>query len=93
MQGKVYLIGAGPGDVELLTLKAVRTLGQADVALIDDASGLIGVAKVPTTPRDFAEGVLAAMDTAMERYEVATSDVGLLSHATTVVTNAERVVA
>ena len=35
-QGRVMLIGAGPGDVELLTLKAVRALGRADVALIDD---------------------------------------------------------
>lgn len=34
--GKVYLIGAGPGDVELLTLKAVRRLGLAEVVLIDD---------------------------------------------------------
>ncbi len=35
MTGKVWLIGAGPGDVELLTLKAVRALGAADVVLID----------------------------------------------------------
>jgi uroporphyrin-III C-methyltransferase len=34
--GKTYLIGAGPGDVELLTLKAVRALGLADVVLLDD---------------------------------------------------------
>lgn len=35
-KGKVYLIGAGPGDVELLTLKAIRVLQRSDVVLIDD---------------------------------------------------------
>ena len=34
--GKAWLIGAGPGDPELMTLKAARTLREADVVLIDD---------------------------------------------------------
>jgi len=59
-----------------------------DVALINDATGEIGVVKVPTTPRNFADGVLAALDLAMRRFDLAARDVGLLSHATTVVTNA-----
>jgi N-methylhydantoinase A len=59
-----------------------------DVALVEETSGRIGVAKVPTTPANLADGVLRALKSAVDRYQVDHAEVGLLSHATTVVTNA-----
>ncbi len=36
IKGRVFLIGAGPGDPELLTLKAVKAIAQCDVLLVDE---------------------------------------------------------
>src|SRR5262250_811954 len=59
-----------------------------DVVLVDEVRGQVGVVKVPTTPRDFARGVLDALVAAIGSRGIAPADVSWLAHATTVVTNA-----
>ncbi|MDQ2091776.1 uroporphyrinogen-III C-methyltransferase [Marimonas arenosa] len=76
--GKVFLIGAGPGDPDLLTVKALRLLRAADVvvfdrlvspeimALIPDGTRLINAGKAAgnhTLPQDRINALLAKLAT------------------------------
>jgi uroporphyrin-III C-methyltransferase len=73
--GKVYLVGAGPGDPELLTLKAVKAIRAAEVMLVDDLvsdeilayananARIIHVGKrggCKSTPQEFIERLMVA---------------------------------
>ena len=51
MNGKVYLVGAGPSDAGLLTCKGSRVLARADVVVYDALVGAAVLAQVPPTAR------------------------------------------
>jgi N-methylhydantoinase A len=59
-----------------------------DVALVEEGTGRIGIAKVLTTPHDFGEAVIDGIGRGLAENAIDPADVTLLSHATTVVTNA-----
>ncbi len=59
-----------------------------DVALVEEQTGQIAIAKLLTTPHDFGQAVIAGIRQGLDANRIAAADVSLLSHATTVVTNA-----
>lgn len=64
--GKVWLVGAGPGDVELLTLKAYRILKSADVVLYDALVSNEIMALVPQHAEKIAVGKRAGKHSAAQ---------------------------
>jgi N-methylhydantoinase A len=59
-----------------------------DVAMVEETGGHIGIAKVLTTPHDFGQAVIEGIRQGLAHHGIDPGDVSLLSHATTVVTNA-----
>jgi uroporphyrin-III C-methyltransferase/precorrin-2 dehydrogenase/sirohydrochlorin ferrochelatase len=72
VQGRVLLVGAGPGDPELLTMKAVRALKAADVILYDR---LVGAGVLDHARR---EAELIAVGKAKGRHSVPQSEINAL---------------
>jgi len=52
MTGTVYLVGSGPGDPELLTVKARRLIDEADIVLHDKLPGPEILGTIPETKRE-----------------------------------------
>jgi N-methylhydantoinase A len=59
-----------------------------DVAMVEEGTGRIVVAKVPSTTANLADGVMNGIRSVLARGGVEPSAITLMSHATTVVTNA-----
>jgi N-methylhydantoinase A len=59
-----------------------------DVQLLDEHTGALLEAKVPSTPEDSAQGFLAGLHAVLGPAELEPKDVGLVVHGTTIATNA-----
>lgn len=66
-KGTVYLVGAGPGDPELLTLKAVELLREADVVIYDRLVGAETLRFVSPGARKVYAGKIGRSGDAQER--------------------------
>ncbi|HVG24146.1 MAG TPA: uroporphyrinogen-III C-methyltransferase [Thermoanaerobaculia bacterium] len=60
MTGKVYLVGAGPGDARLLTLRAAELIAKADLVALDALVSRDIVAMIPKTTEVVYVGKRAA---------------------------------
>jgi len=63
MTGKVYLVGAGPGDSKLITLRAVELLKKADVVLYDRLVSKKIISLIPKTAKKIYVGRAVGDDT------------------------------
>jgi uroporphyrinogen III methyltransferase/synthase len=61
--GKVWLVGAGPGDIGLFTLKGLETLQRADVVVYDSLVGQGVLSKIPKNARCINVGKRASHHT------------------------------
>lgn len=57
--GKVYLVGSGPGDPELLTIKARRLIDTADVVIFDQLPGKAILDSIPQNTEKIDAGKFA----------------------------------
>ena len=63
MTGKVYLVGAGPGDPDLITLKAIELIKKADVILYDRLVSKKILAMIPKRSKSIYVGRAVGDDT------------------------------
>ena len=61
--GKVWLVGAGPGDIGLFTIKGMETLKNAEVVVYDSLVGQGVLSKIPRSARCINVGKRAAHHT------------------------------
>lgn len=61
--GKVYLVGSGPGDPELLTLKARRLIDEAEVVVYDQLPGRKILSSIPERAEKIDAGKYAGSHT------------------------------
>ena len=64
--GKVWLVGAGPGDIGLFTLKGEAVLQQADVVVYDSLVGEGVLARIPEHARLINVGKRASHHTMVQ---------------------------